>query len=376
MNVTDSTSSGFIGKKHAGFPEQSAIDIKTRRNVTEPRSVKRFQFSNTLPHAARLTTGAVSCTLLLSLGGCGLFSSGKPQAPPQMPNPEAFYNNGIDALRSHRYALASAEFEGLQQNYPYSGYTANAQLMEGYAYYLQDKYPEAAQQLNRYIELHPTSPDSAYAFYLLALCFYEQIADVRRDQQLTVEALGRLQDVVVRFPQSSYARDAQLKIDLCRDHLAGKEMLIGRYYEQQHNYESSVNRFQSVVQDFQTTNHVPEALYRLVEVYMKLGLTDQARKSATVLAYNYPASKWYHYAYNILKRHKLLQDNIPLPGTPVNMATPAPAPDANQKAFANMASAPKVKAPPPPTFSASPAPVKHVTSDQLAPPETTTTEIR
>ncbi|MBO1359858.1 MULTISPECIES: outer membrane protein assembly factor BamD [Acetobacter] len=254
--------------------------------------------------------------LSLLLTGCSLFKN-EQQKPPELAAPDTMYNNGVDALRTHRYGLAAAEFEALQQNYPYSGYTANSQLMEGYAYYLQDKYPEAAQQLDRFIELHPTSADSAYAFYLLALCYYEQIADVKRDQQLTLEAMGRLEDVIARFPQSKYARDAQLKIDLCRDHLAGKEMLVGRYYQQQHNYEGAVNRYQHVVQDYQTTNHVAEALERLVEVYLRLGLTDQARQTGAVLAYNYPGSKWYRYAYSNLKRYRLLGPNIPTPGTTV-----------------------------------------------------------
>lgn len=234
----------------------------------------------------------------------------------RMASADTLYNNGIDALRSQRYPLAAAEFEVLQQNYPYSGYTANAQLMEGYADYLQDKYPDAVQQLDRFLELHPTSPDAAYAFYLRALCYYEQVADVQRDQQGTVEAMNALEEVVTRFPQSPYARDAQLKIDLCRDHLAGKEMLVGRFYQQQRNYEAAVNRYQRVIQDFQTTNHVPEALERLVEVYLDLGLTEQARRSASVLSYNYPGSKWYRYSYNMLRSEHLLAADMPVPVSP------------------------------------------------------------
>ncbi|MFS8367045.1 outer membrane protein assembly factor BamD [Acetobacter oryzifermentans] len=257
----------------------------------------------------------LSVALLTSLAGCGLFNENKKLPPaPKIAAPETLYNNGIDALRTRRYALAASEFETLQQNYPYSGYIANAQLMEGYAYYLKGKYPEAVQQLNRFISLHPTSSDSAYAYYLRALCFYEQIADVQRDQQGTAESMDALEEVITRFPQSKYARDAQLKIDLCRDHLAGKEMLVGRYYQREKNYEGAINRYQRVVQDFQTTNHVPEALERMVEVYLDLGLTDQARKSAIVLGYNYPGSKWYRYAYDNLHRYHLLTDKFPIPG--------------------------------------------------------------
>lgn len=264
----------------------------------------------------------LSALMLTGLSGCSLLSGSKKAPPaPKIAAPETLYNNGIDALRTRRYELAAAEFETLQQNYPYSGYIPNAQLMEGYSYYLKGKYPEAVQQLNRFISLHPTSSDSAYAYYLRSLCFYEQIADVQRDQQGTAEAMDALEEVVTRFPQSKYARDAQLKIDLCRDHLAGKEMLVGRYYQRERNYEGAINRYQRVVQDFQTTNHVPEALERMVEVYLDLGLTDQARKSATVLGYNYPGSQWYRYAYDKLKSNKLLDGKLPVPGTVVTAST-------------------------------------------------------
>ncbi|MBS0965306.1 outer membrane protein assembly factor BamD [Acetobacter okinawensis] len=260
----------------------------------------------------------LSAFALLGLADCSLLTgSSKTPPAPKIAAPETLYNNGIDALRTRRYELAAAEFETLQQNYPYSGYIPNAQLMEGYSYYLKGKYPEAVQQLNRFISLHPTSADSAYAYYLRALCFYEQIADVQRDQQGTAEAMDALEEVVTRFPQSKYARDAQLKIDLCRDHLAGKEMLVGRYYQRERNYEGAINRYQRVVQDFQTTNHVPEALERMVEVYLDLGLTDQARKSATVLGYNYSSSKWYRFAYDKLKNHNLLDGKLPVPGQAV-----------------------------------------------------------
>ncbi len=185
--------------------------------------------------------------------------------------------------------------------------------MEGYAYYLQGEYALSVQQLERYLLLHPTSPDAAYAYYLRALCYYEQIAEVQRDQQGTVEALSALEEVVTRFPQTAYARDAQLKIDLCRDHLAGKEMLVGRYYQQQHNYEAALGRYQRVVADFQTTNHVAEALERIVEVNLELGLVDEARKATSVLGYNYPNSQWYRYSYNLLRNRSLLPEDSKAP---------------------------------------------------------------
>ena len=238
--------------------------------------------------------------LLPLLGGCG--SSGDEDANANVaPQPvETLYNNGIDALNAKRYTLAVQQFNAVEQNYPFSTWAPSAQLMSAYAQYLENHYTEALTALDRYIQLHPASRDIAYAYYLRALCFYEQIADIARDQKGTQEAMGALQEVVNRFPESAYARDARLKIDLCRDHLAGKEMLIGRYYEKQHLYAAAIGRYQRVVDDFQTTNHAPEALSRLVEVYLKLGLVDEAKRTAAVLGYNYPGSSWYQVAWNDL----------------------------------------------------------------------------
>ncbi len=271
---------------------------------------------------SRIRPFAATVALTLLLPGCATldsldpFSSGASKVRPITANetPETLYNNGIDALHGGRYRLAAQQFDAIQQNYPYSAWVSNAQLMEGYALYLEDSYSDAVAQLDRFLQLHPTSKDAAYAYYLRSLCFYEQIADIQRDQQGTIEAMAALQDVVTRFPDSAYARDARLKIDLCRDHLAGKEMLVGRYYERQRYYEAAINRYQRVVQDFQTTNHTAEALSRLVEVYLKLGLTDQARRTASVLGYNYPGSPWYQNSYADLRSAHALASNLPLPG--------------------------------------------------------------
>ena len=213
---------------------------------------------------------------------------------------EETYNRGVDALNAQRYATASTEFDQVEQYYPYSSWAVNSQLMQGYAQYLQDHYTDAIGTLDRFIQLHPAHRDIAYAYYLRALCFYEQIADVQRDQKGTAEAMTALQEVTNRFPDSAYGRDARLKIDLARDHLAGHEMEVGRYYEDQHLYAAALGRFQRVVDDFQTTNHVPEALHRLTEIYLILGLPDQARRTAAVLGHNYPGSSWYQDSYNQL----------------------------------------------------------------------------
>jgi outer membrane protein assembly factor BamD len=256
-----------------------------------------------LPRAAALSA-------LLLLPGCSTLKSlwpfgGKsdddqPALHLEDEPPDLLYTNGVDALRKESYSTAVKHFEAIQQNYPYSPWATNAQLMEGYTEYRRNNYTEAVGQLDRFIQLHPTSKDVAYAYYLRSLCFYEQIADISRDQKGTTEALAALREVVNRFPDSAYARDARLKIDLCRDHLAGKEMLIGRYYEKQHLYGAAIGRYQRVVDDFQTTNHTPEALARLTEIYLKLGMVDEAKRTASVLAYNYPGSPWYEASWNEL----------------------------------------------------------------------------
>jgi outer membrane protein assembly factor BamD len=248
--------------------------------------------------------------LLLPLGGCETLSSinpwsgnkedlGDKEDVSKIP-PEQLYGRGIDALNAHSYGTASKQFDSVEQNYPYSSWAVNAQLMQGYSQYQQNQYTVAISTLDRFIQLHPSHRDVAYAYYLRALCFYEQIPDIMRDQKPTLDAMGALQEVVTRFPNSPYARDAKLKIDLCRDHLAGKEMEVGRWYERQHLYTAAIGRFQRVVDDFQTTNHVAEALYRLTEIYLTLGLTDEARKTASVLGYNYPGSEWYVDSYRNL----------------------------------------------------------------------------
>jgi outer membrane protein assembly factor BamD len=255
---------------------------------------------------------ALGLVLLLPLlAGCGGSKDANADADKPVAPVEDLYNNGVDALNAQRYDSANDQFNLVEQNYPYSTWAVNAQLMQGYTQYLQNKYTDAIGTLDRFIQLHPTHRDVAYAYYLRALCYYEQIADIQRDQRGTQVALNALQEVVNRFPDSAYARDARLKIDLCNDHLAGKEMEVGRWYQSQHLYEAAIGRFQRVVDDFQTTNHVPEALHRLTEVYLTLGLKDEARKTASVLAYNYPGSVWYEDSYNDLFDAGLVQQHGP-----------------------------------------------------------------
>lgn len=242
----------------------------------------------------------------LALAGCGLFG-GKAKtgdgAEKQLPPAGTLYANGIGYLHKGENKKASQAFNEIEVNYPYSTWATHAELLHGYAEFRRQNFTAAVGALNRYIQLHPASPDAAYAYYLRALCYYEQIEGVRHDQTFTLEAVQALQDVVSRFPNSAYARDARVKLRLAQNRLAGHEMAVGRFYERQNLYAAAVSRYQVVVQQYQTTTFVPEALERLVESYLDLGLTKEAVRTASVLGYNYPGSKWYEDAYDKLAAH-------------------------------------------------------------------------
>jgi outer membrane protein assembly factor BamD len=214
---------------------------------------------------------------------------------------EQLYNSGMDAMGNGEYRRAAREFEEVDRQHPYSVWASKAQIMAAFSYYQANRYDDAIIALDRFIQLHPGHKDIAYAYYLRALCYYEQIQDVGRDQRITEQALQSLADVASRFPDSPYARDARLKVDLAVDHLAGKEMDIGRYYQRQRQYVAAINRYRTTIDRFQTTSHVPEALHRLVECYLALGVNDEAQAAAAVLGHNYPGSDWYADTFYILK---------------------------------------------------------------------------
>jgi outer membrane protein assembly factor BamD len=272
-----------------------------------------------MTHRAARVLAVSTLVLLPLLSACSGSSDEAAAKPAPVAPVEELYNNGVDALNARRFASAGDQFAAVEQNYPYSSWAVNAQLMSAYSLYLQNKYTDAIGTLDRFIQLHPAHRDIAYAYYLRALCYYEQIADIQRDQKGTEQAMNALREVVNRFPDSAYARDAKLKVDLCFDHLAGKEMEIGRYYQRQHLYTAAIGRFQQVVDDFQTTNHVPEALHRLTETYLALGLKDQARKTAAVLGYNYPGSVWYDDSYT-----QLVDDGLANPGNKASSTESSP----------------------------------------------------
>lgn len=213
---------------------------------------------------------------------------------------EELYNGATDALLQSDFEEAAQLYDEVERQHPYSVWASKAQLMAAYAFYQDNKYDDAINTLDRFIQLHPGNKDIAYAYYLKAISYYEQISDVARDQKMTRDALEALDEVARRFPETQYARDAELKIDLARDHLAGKHMEIGRYYLERGEYLAGINRFRKVIEDYQTTTHVPEALHRLVECYLALGVVTEAQATASVLGYNFPGSDWYLDSYALL----------------------------------------------------------------------------
>ena len=242
----------------------------------------------------RLTRRALAGAVLipLILAGCG--SDGPEYVERSV---DELYNTAVDELEDGNYRAAARAFDEVERQHPYSVWAVKAQLMAGYAYYEASQYDDAIIALDRFIQLHPGNRDIAYAYYLRALVHYERISDVSRDQLETEKALKSLDEVVKWFPDSKYARDAKLKADLARDHLAGKDMAIGRYYLNRGHYLAAIKRFRVVVDQYQTTTHVPEALHRLVEAYTALGLLREARQVAAVLGHNYPGSEWYVDSY-------------------------------------------------------------------------------
>lgn len=214
---------------------------------------------------------------------------------------DVLYGKAEAAMKEGEYSEATRLYEEVERQHPYSDLAAKAQLKAAKSYYDGQRYDDALVALDRFIELHPGHPEVGYAHYLKALCYYEQISDVRRDQDMTQQALQSLNVVVERFPESEYARDAKLKRDLTVDHLAGQQMEIGRYYLKRKHINAAINRFRNVVTQYQTTTHIPEALHRLVECYTILGLKNEATRIAAVLGHNYPGSEWYADTYALLQ---------------------------------------------------------------------------
>src|SRR3954471_4354078 len=248
------------------------------------------------------------------LAGCSMFggkddetnNANKDAANYRERSVEQIYAEGWRAINAGAWELCAAQFNEVDRQHPYSVWARRAMLISAFCSYQANGYTQAIATADQYISLHPGSPEVAYAFYIKAISLYEQIVDIRRDQSNTEGALVALEDVVQRFPDTEYARDATLKIDLTNDHLAGKEMAVGRYYLTRGDYIGAINRFRTVVDVYQTTPQIAEALERLTECYYSLGLDSEAQTAAAVLGKNYPGTQWYQDAYNILKGRNLL----------------------------------------------------------------------
>ena len=243
---------------------------------------------------------AVIAALAATTAGCARTTS-KTDTPYVARDVGTLYSAAKRRLDQGRYKESAALFDEVERQHPYSVWARRAQLMSAFSNYSARDYTSSIASAQRFLQVHPGNRDAPYAYYLIALGYYEQISDVTRDQKITVQAQDALGELTRRYPNTRYAADARLKLDLVRDHLAGKEMEIGRWYETRGQWLAATMRFRKVVDDYQTTTHAPEALMRLTETYLALGVPDEAKKSAAVLGANYPGSDWYERAYKLVK---------------------------------------------------------------------------
>jgi len=255
----------------------------------------------------------LASTVLLS--GCALFHRQKhTEDTTYSERPvDQLYAAGAERLDRHQWSDGVTYFKEVERQHPYSEWSRRSILMEAFAHYEANQYDDAIADSNRFIELYPGNASTAYAYYLKAECYFEQILDVGRDQAATEQALSAMREVDRRYPKTEYALDARLKIDMINDQLAGKEMSIGRWYLRQGDTLSAIGRFKYVVDRYQTTSDAPEALYRLVEAYLTLGLTEEAKRNAAVLGYNFPGDVWYADAYKLMSERGLRPAIAPKP---------------------------------------------------------------
>ena len=256
---------------------------------------------------------------VLALAGlCGLAltacagRNNKPIIATQQRPVDLIYSTGADRLDNRQWVDAVEYFHEVERQYPYSEWSRRAILMTAYAHYQGNAYDDAREDADRFISLYPGNASTSYAYYLKSICYFEQIIDVGRDQAATEQALGALREVVRRYPTSEYATDAKLKIDMVNDQLAGKEMAIGRFYLRDGQPLAAIGRFRAVIDKYQTTSHAPEALYRLVESYLTLGLNEEAKRNAAVLGFNYPGDRWYADAYGLMQGRGLKPEIVPV----------------------------------------------------------------
>lgn len=243
----------------------------------------------------------IIATVTVALGAC----SSKKEDVYIARDVNVLYNLGKDYYERGLYKLSAIAFDEVERQHPYSIWARRAQVMAAASHYQARNYDDAVNAVDRFLQLHPGNSNAPYAYYIKALSYYEQISDVRRDQDNTLRARGALIELIRRYPDSKYAYDAKQKLKLTNDHLAGKEMEVGRYYLDAKEYLAAAIRFRSVIENYQTSSHTPEALHRLVEVNLALGIIPEAQSAGAVLGHNYNGSKWYRYSYALLKGQKL-----------------------------------------------------------------------
>jgi outer membrane protein assembly factor BamD len=272
---------------------------------------------------------------VVALAGCSTFKKKKPTLAYEERPVELLFSVGAGYLDHHQWADAVNYFREVERQHPYSEWSRRSILMTAYAHYEGNNYAEAIADADRFITLYPGNSATPYAYYIKAVCYFEQIVDVGRDQASTEQAQLALGEIIKRYPRSEYATDARLKLDMVRDQLAGKEMTIGRFYLRNGDAIAAIGRFRNVVARYQTTSHAPEALYRLVEAYLTVGLVDEAKRNAAVLGFNYPGDVWYRDAFNLMTSRGLRPTATPtgsgatlphLPFLPRRRDSPALAP--------------------------------------------------
>ena len=265
---------------------------------------------------SRALAAALIIAVALPVAGCA-GTKAKTDLPYVARDVGTLYSAAKKRLDQGRFKEAALLFDEVERQHPYSIWARRAQLMSAFSYYLAKDYTQSIQSAQRFISVHPGNRDAAYAYYLIALGYYEQITDVTRDQKISVQALAALGELTRRYPNSRYAADARLKIDLVNDHLAGKEMEVGRFYENRGQWLAASLRFRTVVDKYQTTTHIPEALMRLTETYLELGVRSEAEKTAAVLGANYPGSDFYQRAYKLMRRYPVHSIPPVPPGQPI-----------------------------------------------------------
>ncbi|KJC61146.1 outer membrane assembly lipoprotein YfiO [Bradyrhizobium sp. LTSPM299] len=278
--------------------------MSAKRMALEPRNSSDVSGLKQAGRALRLAAGLIA--LALPLSGCGtgaLWDKFMAKDDTFVDEPaDKLYNEGLYMMNQKKdLKAASKKFEEVDRQHPYSEWARKSLLMSAYSYYQAGDYDSCIGSATRYVTLHPGSPDAAYAQYLIAASHYDQIPDISRDQGRTEKAIAALEEVVRKYPTSEYSTTAKSKIEAARDQLGGKEMAVGRYYMEKRDFTAAINRFKTVVTQYQTTRHVEEALYRLTEAYMAVGIVGEAQTAAAVLGHNFPDSRWYKDAYNLVK---------------------------------------------------------------------------